>query len=240
MSAKKSPDYFNYINTDPINYQVFNDITFPQPLLNEFGKPIEYSVNMLPFHFSHNNYFDEITSLPDECKRYTDIIRNCKNGCPLRDGVYYLTIDESYVNKGSTQRRPGIHTESYSVYQNDNLIYDVMWGGKDGMFIASNISNTTRIFNCRVKPEIIGHLGSLEHISDYLNSKIPSITMERNKLYWMSDYTPHESLPVQETCFRQFYRLVNCDLSHWYSKHSTHNPLCSPPPSTIIVDSNKF
>lgn len=52
---------------------------------------------------------------------------------------------------------------------------------------------------------------------------------------------PHESLPVQETQFRQFFRLVTGEVAAWFSKHSDPNPLgVVPPAGTKIIDDDKF
>lgn len=32
--------------------------------------------------------------------------------------------------------------------------------------------------------------------------------MKKNKLYWITDRTPHESLPMESQTYRQFFRLV--------------------------------
>ena len=54
--------------------------------------------------------------------------------------------------------------------------------------------------------------------------------------------TPHESLPLQERTFRQFFRLVTSEVSVWYKDHSTPNPLdITPDPAvTKTVIGNKF
>lgn len=55
----------------------------------------------------------------------------------------------------------------------------------------------------------------------------------------ISDCTPHEALPVKEDCFRQFFRIVVCDVDVWYNLHSTENELgIKPDPKTKIININ--
>ena len=58
----------------------------------------------------------------------------------------------------------------------------------------------------------------------------------------MTDRTPHESLPLDETTYRQFFRLVTSQVSLWYEDHSTPDPNgVKPDPSvTSIVRGDKF
>ena len=66
--------------------------------------------------------------------------------------------------------------------------------------------------------------------------------MKPNRLYWMTDRTPHESLPLKAGTYRQFFRLVMSQVSLWYEDHSTPNPNGVKPDLTItkIVRGNKF
>ena len=40
-----------------------------------------------------------------------------------------------------------------------------------------------------------------------------------------TDTTAHESLPVDEDTYRQYFRFVTSAVSVWYENHSTKNPL---------------
>ena len=52
----------------------------------------------------------------------------------------------------------------------------------------------------------------------------------------MTDRTPHESLPLKPGQYRQYFRLVTSNVSVWYAKHSTPNPLgCTPGEGVRIV-----
>ena len=77
--------------------------------------------------------------------------------------------------------------------------------------------------------------GDIEYLRPYLG---PGQLIPANVLYWMTDGTPHEALPVKERVYRQFIRIVGPDVHVWYTDHSTHNPLCAP--GAKVVTGNKF
>ena len=61
------------------------------------------------------------------------------------------------------------------------------------------------------------------------------------EMVWMTDSTPHESLPLKKGTYRQYFRLVTSQVSVWYADHSTPNPLgITPPHHVTIVHGNKF
>ena len=65
--------------------------------------------------------------------------------------------------------------------------------------------------------------------------------IEPNVLYWITDRTPHESLPVKELIVN-FFRVITENVSFWFADHSTPNP-CDvlPDPSiTKILKGNEF
>ena len=62
--------------------------------------------NMMPF------VMGDITSLPKDFRPYYPIVEECLQTLPKgeRERVGYLTVHESVVEKGASQRRPGLHT----------------------------------------------------------------------------------------------------------------------------------
>lgn len=68
---------------------------------------------------------------------------------------------------------------------------------------------------------------------------MPAVKMDPNTLYWITDRTPHESLPAPETVHRQWFRLVAEEVGVWWSQHSTANPL-GVQPNCRIEHGNKF
>ena len=129
--------------------------------------------------------------------------------------VYYLTIDESWVEAGSSQRRPGLHIDSpgdvkvRSGRGAGHTYYGHAWGrggahltGMDhgaefsfdrenrtilygGIYLASNMANTTRVWNCGVEPEVVRRLGDIEYLRAGLPG--PGEILLPNKLYWITD-----------------------------------------------------
>ncbi|KAI9359318.1 hypothetical protein DFJ73DRAFT_124521 [Zopfochytrium polystomum] len=63
-----------------------------------------------------------------------------------------------------------------------------------------------------------------------------------NWMAWMTDRTPHESVPVEVPgTFRQYFRLVTSQVSVWYERHSTKNELeIEPPEDVVIIKDDKF
>lgn len=111
-----------------------------------------------------------------------------------------------------------------------------------GIFMVSNVSDSTAVWNCRVHDKdgsIIGPHGNIERLRPLLGP--PSKLLEAGELVWMTDKTPHESKPVLTSVHRQYFRLVIGEVTAWYADHSTANPLGITPPSTTrIVYGNKF
>ena len=163
-------------------------------------------------------------SIPNNLKKYIPMI----NQCPLEKGTtVYLTVHESNVEEGKTQRRPGIHTDATST----SSWGGGSWGGKEGIYLAST-DGTCQVWDTQTKK--VDYMGSLKF---KLISQ--SEILKPNHLYWMSDRTPHESLPVKSTKVRQFFRLVGKDIGIWYSNHSTANPL-GIKPQCLVSNVDKF
>ena len=108
-----------------------------------------------------------------------------------------------------------------------------------GVYIASNVPSSTRVWNCQVtNDEIIGKNGNIEPLREFLPSM--GFLLESDCMYWMSDSIPHESLPMQFTRMRQFFRIMTSEVEFWFKDHYTANPLgVLPDPSvTEIVAGN--
>eukprot|EP01084_Bolivina_argentea_P252509 423852_1 len=224
----------------PINYQ---ELKLPKPLKKEIN------INMMPVEM---NYETLHLQLPKQLNGYTQLLRACLQADPSqRNTICFVTIHESFVEKGKTQRRPGLHIEYPG---NINTVggessYFHGWGGgyyqRDGIFMASNISDSCVAWNCKIvshdENEVIDDLGNIEHLKSML-PKDQKYTLERNKLYWITDRTPHEALAMNQSGWRQFFRLVSSKLGVWYENHSTKNPngIVPNPKFTKIIKGNKF
>ena len=229
----------------------------------KFPKATNININMMPFVMGTN--FKE-TKLPRYLQHYWEnIIRYCI--LESEEGkIGYLTVHESKVDKGTSQRRPGIHTESPGLIMlkesKGNFVLDERchrWGygqGKfreasglelqGGIFMASNVENSCRVWNCQIQRpkvdclDIVGKHGDIEHLREFLPTD--SETMVANHLYWITDRTPHESLPLAHRGYRQFFRLVTSLVGLWFENHSTKNPngVVPDPKITKIVKGSKF
>lgn len=178
----------------------------------------------------------------------------------MRQRVAYLTVDERPVSAGESQRRGGVHVESpgamrprdvadKSQYTPD-LAYYHPWGMgramdeflEGGIFLASNTADSTAVWNCRVHDtfgDIIGPHGSLERLRDVLGP--PTKALAAGELVWLSDRTPHESLPLRAATRRQFFRLVVGEIGFWFPQHCTANPTGFRLPRWVpVVDGDKF
>ena len=113
--------------------------------------------------------------------------------------------------------------------------------------MVSNVNNSCRVWDCEIlRPEaddaldIVGKHGDIEHLREFLPST--SQVMEANVLYWITDRTPHESLPLSKGTYRQFFRLVTSNVGAWFEDHSTKNPsgVVPDPNITKIIKGSKF
>jgi hypothetical protein len=223
----------------------------------QFPAPQGLYLNMMPIMLWDEN------SYPSEIQGYLKIIRACKaflQSAGERDEIGYITIDERPTVAGTCQRRPGLHVEapgqlhcSQSGAGADGRFIpgaEHRWGNglmmrrefmEGGIFMVSNVSNTTAVWNARIDNEagVIGNHGDIEHLRPLLGP--PSHLLEAGELVWMTDRTPHESLPVPAGVQRQYFRLVVGEVTAWFADHSTPNPLgTAPAPSTRIVSGDKF
>uniref|UniRef100_A0A7S1Z5R4 Uncharacterized protein n=1 Tax=Ditylum brightwellii TaxID=49249 RepID=A0A7S1Z5R4_9STRA len=210
-----------------------------------FPEPADRNVNMLPF------IFGDKSSLPANVQCYYDCIETCPYPEDYIGKVGYLTVHESYVEAGVTQRRKGLHIEAPGSSQEAAFTpgLEHAWGmgifyGPDmyegGIYVASNLSNTSEVWDALVHkdtPGIVDKHGGCEHLRPLIG---PGTKLQANQLIWMTDCTPHEALPQETSCVRQFFRLVMPNISHWFAAHSTPNPLVPLPDHIIVVESNKF
>jgi len=272
-----------FAHVDMINGSRRDDANWPTPN----GR----YCNMMPFCMGNK------MTLPEEFRCYFPIVEQCLATLPKadRERVGYLTVHESVVEKGTSQRRGGLHTEGFVREACDTSTggtclkepYWHRWGfghaiGEGqfdgGIFMASNLSDTTQVYNVLVPEELVGKGGDIEHLRSTLEEVLPHparrrttirngrnrdtaggddqefpigpadlndgymkqvswpIKLRANELFWMTDHTPHESLPItdkDEGKTRQFFRLVTPGVDVWYAAHSTPNPLGIQPECRI-------
>ena len=202
------------------NFRAEHQVDYPG-----FPAPTGTNINMMPFIC---RYTFEHCKLPDFIRPYWDLIEMCLKHHHSREPssfhwprrfssdlgkVYYLTIQESEVEPGQSQRRPGLHVDCPGWVKVKSANEDQVrkgsgfsrklncfgWGTglrachvfnlpteikmseqdlpKENMFVtfggiynASNVPNSTRVWNCAVDGdgEIIGEHGDIEHMRSAL------------------------------------------------------------------------
>lgn len=187
------------------------------------------NINMMPFIMGNKE------SVPQEYRQYWGLIEACQLERAELGKVGFLSVSESFVDAGKSQRRGGIHTEGHpdSRWGGDS---GAGWGrstdtGTGGIYMASTLENSCRAWDYYVDQP--GHMGDCDHLSDTLKD-IPAVYMGAGDLFWMTDRTPHEALTVKDSGPRQWFRLVTSAVDLWYSDHSTHNRLGIIPKCKII------
>jgi hypothetical protein len=265
--------YKSHIRDDERAYCIWPRLTlYPEFLLMtrpvEFPAPRDIHINMMPVYLGIGIY----RSLPNDYQHYANFIwRHCLSHYwnPIKENeipttrIGYLTIHEGWVPVGQSQRRPGLHIErpgaiaSGGTWHNkhSDTFKAIAWGlgawhedglPEDGIFMASTLDHSCAIWDKTIEnPEdITDKHGGIEILRPYLGT--PRL-LKANEMYWFTDRTPHESLPVQAPendptatrVYRQFFRLVVGPISVWYSKHNTPNPL-GIQPDAPISDEDKF
>lgn len=183
-------------------------------------------------------------SIPIEYRHYYPIIRACLNNMHNKKEecgkIGYLSIKESFVSKGLSHRRPGIHTDRAFA----DLGWGHGWGGgnnfsdriNSGIFLASTQDDMCRVWNTKITD--IKEQGDCEYLRDSLGD---GTLMKKNQLFWITDRCPHESLLAKENTYRQWFRFVSSDVGIWYANNSTPNSLgIVPPPECKIIGESKF
>ena len=132
-----------------------------------FPKPSGLDVNMMPI------VLGDISTIPEDCQPYKAMLETVFSlmNAEEHGRVGYLTIQESDVMPGETQRRAGAHTDSFMSMYNGGLYVppvdtgNVSWGvgvwkrgfPVGGIFMASNIAGSTRLWPVQIKPPLEMH-----------------------------------------------------------------------------------
>jgi hypothetical protein len=214
----------------------------------EFPPSTGVSCNMMPVRIGDHSSF------PPEFRQYAPLVDACGIEDRERGRIGYLTVTESTVLVDGPQRRGGIHTESPGrfVFRGSGREFDKGQGANDGIYrwgcgvirgyekmtidpkaprqswqrryggiyMASTVDASCEVWDTFVKAP--GKLGSCEHLREKLGA---GHKMRAGELWWITDRTPHEALSIPAGTHRQYFRFVTNELSMWYSKHNTANPL---------------
>jgi hypothetical protein len=201
---------------------IVNQIQFP-----EFTG---ISCTMMPF------VQGDSSSLPDQYNSYRNII---DNNFLEKGEIGFLTIHESYVKAGKSQRGYNSKGVNRNVHIEVGRHHNInCWGGSvstwgnhyntlledDTMvLIANSISDTCRVWD--TKELAYTKDGDL---SDYIH-KYPEhtgINLKSGDLAKISIFTPHECIAQIESGIRQFFRIVGKGVIG-REEHFTINPILS-------------
>jgi hypothetical protein len=151
---------------------------------------------------------------------------------PSRERLHELSPYSSNLEPPTTEEKAYINLAWGLGYFSDGIPID-------GIYMASNVEDSCAIYPSLIERpwEITDAHGGCE----CLRGRLPEPIMTKaNKLYWITDRTPHEAMPSQNGGYRQFFRLVVGRISTWYAKHNTGNPLCDPDAPISYEDKFKF
>lgn len=233
------------------------EISFPAPTGRYCNMmPIRLPNKIRDYISSREETEDWMRSIPEQFRPYIPLIQACPLTAEDEGQIGYLTVDERTVTNHESQRRGGLHAESpgllrvapggggdFTAPPNPGAL-TFFWGGghycsngergvyKGGVYMASTVTDSCRVWNAQVAAAAMGELGDLEHIRALLG---PGTCLQKNELVWMTDMTPHESLPLAAGTPRQYFRLVTSNVTAWYADHSTPNPLGVVPPEVVAV-----
>lgn len=179
------------------------------------------------------------TSLPAAYGSYSDII---KNNFIEKGEIGFLTIDESFVEGGKSQRGYNSKDINRNVHIEVGRCKDVnswggcSWGGKVNtildrntkVLIANSISDTCRIWNVIEKRYTEdGDLSA--YIDDYPEET--GFLLNMGEVAKISIFTPHECIPQPYSSERQFFRIVGKGVQG-REEYFTRNP-CLPVPKGL-------
>merc|ERR1711907_738938 len=154
---------------------------------NWFPRPSGVNINMMPIKLGYK-YCTRTAELPSELKKYTQLVQQC------------LALHEPDGGGHS----PFLHWGAGNCNQMDNNGGSYRITG--GIFMASNVDNSCRVWDAQVNnSNMVGTLGDCEHLRGCLGE---GVCLRANELVWMTDKTPHESLPLPAGSTRQFFRFV--------------------------------
>ena len=108
--------------------------------------------------------------------------------------------------------------------------------------MCSSIPKSTLYYDCEVKARnvgtVVGRLGDVSYLRPLCGRGFYN---NAGEIYWITDRTPHEGVPLAADTYRQFFRLVTTEVSVWYEEHSAENPTGVQPGEGVrIIKGSKF
>lgn len=171
-------------------------------------------------------------SVPDEYAAYAEILENLS----LEPGeLGFLTIDESVAEAGKPHRGKrakygrALHTETGILRGVYGWGSGPSWGGRRAVtlardarvLIASNIDDSCAVWDAEYEDTSEdGDIGDRGEFYPYEAARL----LKAGEVANIGILTPHESLPVERTCRRQFLRILSSGV-HGREEYFTVNPL---------------
>jgi len=206
----------NCIETRGIFASVVMNVIFPDPTgVNCTNMPIRIG---------------SADSVPDHMQEYLPLLAACPLNCDDWNKIGYLTIHEKIVehdtkgnfinpwSNNSTKSEGGVgkfvvQTDGPSrPVSSDQYFYDhnlrVYYSYVGGVFMASNLSDKCRLWNCKVRNMDQGTLkeaGGEEQLRNVLGE---CQLLKSGELVWVTESTPVEYLPLKEGTQVQFFSLT--------------------------------
>lgn len=210
-----------------MNNFIVNRINFPEST--------GIKCNMMPFIQGDH------LSLPGFYKTYSDIINN---NYIEKGAIGFLTIDESFVESGKSQRgynskgiNRNVHIE-VGKCKEFNYWGGSGWGGRPNtildnnteVLISNSISNTCRVWN-----NLENRYTQNGDLSDYINDypQDTGLLLKAGEVAKISIFTPHECIPQKNSCIRQFFRIVGKGV-RGREDYFTKNPLMEMQSEEVI------
>lgn len=198
----------------------------------DFPQPSGINIHMMPFMIGDKK------SVPEEFQEYWPLIDKC-SGLRYDNGrVGFLTIEERKMKKGESQGKLGLHVEAPEILMSDgasalrrffhtNMVCGHLGVADEplgGIYMATNASDSCTMWNAQVDNvfEMVGHLGNVEHLRDFVGDGMP---ISANELILYTDTTPHEFFPASKDLYEQRFKIVTPALQVWYDTNWTKNRL---------------
>lgn len=192
----------------------------------KFPKLTGLKCNMMPF------IQGDISSLPKEYSPYFEIIKN--NYLEYRE-IGFITIQESFVENGTSQRGyndkgvdRNVHIEVGIREGFNNWGSGGGWGGKSNtildndtmVLIGNSVSNTCRVWD-KIEKRYTKNGDLSQYIEEYPEEE--GLLLQSGDIAKISIFTPHECVPQKQSSQRQFFRIVGKGV-HGREEYFTINP----------------
>ena len=205
----------------------------------------------------------DTASIPKEYHGYIPLIAGCQLPESHNGTIAYLTIKEDILVPGTTQVMPGIHLDlkgkgfdvkqkrkkKSGIYMANSVqdsckVWDVILSDEhrkiefksclrcevNGKTIISEIPK--RIQDGRLSLPLVHSDGECNELLVNIFKKTE--LLDKDTLYLLNEFTPHQSLPVTEETPRQLFRLTVGNIQEWREGECTMNPSVEVPESIFV------